>query len=80
MFRAHLTVFGAFLALFCSFGQMNAFGTFQAWYAANQLRDMSPSAISWIGSVQLFVFFLSVSAFSYASLYTRVFPDLDRLQ
>lgn len=28
-FRAHLTVFGAFIALFCTFGQMNAFGTFQ---------------------------------------------------
>lgn len=59
--RAWLTVFGAFLALFCSFGQMNAFGTFQSWYAAHQLADLQPSTISWIGSIQLWVFFFSVS-------------------
>ncbi|OSD03768.1 MFS general substrate transporter [Trametes coccinea BRFM310] len=56
---AWLTVFGAFLALFCSFGQMNAFGTFQSWYTAHQLRDQHPSTIAWIGSVQLWVFFFS---------------------
>ncbi|EPS95561.1 hypothetical protein FOMPIDRAFT_61017 [Fomitopsis schrenkii] len=54
-----LTVFGAFLALFCSFGQLNAFGTFQTWYADHQLSHLSPSTISWIGSLQLFVFFFS---------------------
>ena len=58
---AWLTVFGAFLALFCSFGQMNAFGTFQSWYTTHQLRDLHPSTIAWIGSVQLWVFFFSVS-------------------
>ncbi|CDO68086.1 hypothetical protein BN946_scf184788.g17 [Trametes cinnabarina] len=56
---ACLTVFGAFLALFCSFGQMNAFGTFQSWYTMHQLRDLQPSTIAWIGSVQLWVFFFS---------------------
>ncbi|RPD76916.1 MFS general substrate transporter [Lentinus tigrinus ALCF2SS1-7] len=56
---AWLTVFGAFLALFCSFGQMNAFGTFQSWYTTHQLRDLHPSTIAWIGSVQLWVFFFS---------------------
>ncbi len=61
---AWLTVFGAFLALFCSFGQMNAFGTFQSWYTTHQLRDLHPSTIAWIGSVQLWVFFFSVSAMS----------------
>lgn len=58
---AWLTVFGAFLALFCSFGQMNAFGTFQSWYTTHQLRDLHPSTVAWIGSVQLWVFFFSVS-------------------
>ncbi|KAI8992841.1 MFS general substrate transporter [Trametes punicea] len=56
---AWLTVFGAFIALFCSFGQMNAFGTFQSWYTTHQLRDLHPSTVAWIGSVQLWVFFFS---------------------
>ena len=58
---AWLTVLGAFLALFCSFGQMNAFGTFQSWYTTHQLHDLQPSTVAWIGSVQLWVFFFSVS-------------------
>lgn len=61
---AWLTVFGAFLALFCSFGQMNAFGTYQSWYTTHQLQDMHPSTVAWIGSVQLWVFFFSVRALS----------------
>ena len=62
---AWLTVFGAFLALFCSFGQMNAFGTFQSWYTTHQLRDLHPSTVAWIGSVQLWFFFFSVRETSY---------------
>lgn len=57
--RAWLTVLGGFIALFCSFGQLNAFGTFQAWYATHQLSHLHPSTISWIGSLQLWVFFFS---------------------
>ncbi|EPQ54896.1 monocarboxylate permease [Gloeophyllum trabeum ATCC 11539] len=56
--RGYLTVLGAFLALFCSFGLISSFGTFQSWYADHQLYR-SPSAISWIGSLQLWVFFFS---------------------
>ncbi|KAH7927642.1 MFS general substrate transporter [Leucogyrophana mollusca] len=56
--RAWLTVFGSFMALFCSFGQMNAFGTFQSWYSDNQLSHLSPFTISWIGSLQLWTFFV----------------------
>lgn len=59
--QAWLTVFGAFLALFCTFGQLNSFGTFQTWYAEHQLRDLPPSTIAWIGSLQLWIFFFSVS-------------------
>lgn len=59
--RAWLTVFGAFLALFCTFGQLNSFGTFQSWYADHQLHHLPQSTISWIGSLQLWVFFFSVS-------------------
>ncbi|KAJ6549934.1 MFS general substrate transporter [Mycena capillaripes] len=57
--KGYLAVFGAFMALFCTFGQMNAFGTFQAWYAEHQLSYLEPSTIAWIGSLQLWVFFFS---------------------
>ncbi|KAF7342736.1 Monocarboxylate permease-like protein [Mycena sanguinolenta] len=57
--KGYLTVFGAFMALFCTFGQMNAFGTFQTWYAEHQLSHLEPSTIAWIGSLQLWVFFFS---------------------
>ncbi|KAI0738847.1 major facilitator superfamily domain-containing protein [Daedaleopsis nitida] len=56
---AWFTVFGAFLALFCTFGQLNAFGTFQTWYAEHQLSHLPPSTIAWIGSLQLWIFFFS---------------------
>ncbi|KAG0701895.1 MFS general substrate transporter [Suillus ampliporus] len=52
-----LAVSGAFLALFCSFGQMNAFGTYQSWYSDHQLSNHSQFSISWIGSLQLWSFF-----------------------
>ncbi|KAG5715111.1 putative transporter MCH4 [Termitomyces sp. T112] len=58
-FKAYLTVFGAFLALFSSFGHISSFGTYQAWYSGHQLHHFPPSTISWIGSLQLWVFFVS---------------------
>lgn len=58
--RAWLAVFGGFLALFCSFGQLTAFGTFQTWYSAHQLASTSLFSISWIGSLQLWIFFFMV--------------------
>ncbi|KAK7689981.1 hypothetical protein QCA50_006621 [Cerrena zonata] len=58
-FKAWATVAGAFLALLCTFGQLTSFGTFQSWYAEHQLQHMTPSTISWIGSLQLWVFFFS---------------------
>ncbi|KAJ7822973.1 MFS general substrate transporter [Mycena olivaceomarginata] len=57
--KGYLTIFGAFVALFCTFGQMNAFGTFQEYYAEHQLSHLNPSTIAWIGSLQLWVFFFS---------------------
>jgi hypothetical protein len=59
--HGYLTVLGAFFALFAAFGQSMAFGSFQLWYSQNQLVDYTASDISWIGSVQLWVFFISVS-------------------
>ena len=66
--RANLTVLGAFIVLFCTFGQMNAFGTFQAWYTEHQLANLPPSTISWIGSLQLWIFFFSVGRCQFLSV------------
>ena len=66
---AWLTVIGAFLALLCTFGQLTSFGTFQSWYSTHQLQQLPPSTISWIGSLQLLVFFFSVSS-SLTNVYT----------
>jgi hypothetical protein len=71
-----MTVFGAFVALFCTFGQMNAFGTFQTWYAAHQLNHLPASTISWIGSLQLWVFFFSVCPYSSSAPRDSYGPDL----
>ena len=71
--RSYLTVFGAFLALFCTFGQMNSFGTYQTWYKQNQLHHLPPSTISWIGSLQLWVFFFSV--WFHISYFGHLSPD-----
>ncbi|TEB24234.1 MFS general substrate transporter [Coprinellus micaceus] len=57
--RAALAVLGGFVALFCTFGQMNSFGTFHSYYSRHQLQYLTPSKISWIGSLQLWVFFFS---------------------
>ncbi|KAG2742762.1 hypothetical protein P692DRAFT_20748496, partial [Suillus brevipes Sb2] len=61
--HGYLTVLCAFFALFAAFGQSMAFGSFQVqlWYSQNQLVDYTASDISWIGSVRLWVFFISVS-------------------
>jgi MFS family permease len=75
--RRWLAVLGAFLALFCTFGQLSSFGTYLSWYSHNQLSSYSPSTISWIGSLQLWVFFFSVSA-SVAPETTKVYKPFDQ--
>lgn len=67
-----LSAIGAFLALLCTFGQMNAFGAFLAYYKDHQLASYSSAVISWIGSIQLFVFFVSVCS-CYCNYYSRMF-------
>jgi hypothetical protein len=59
-FKAYLTVLGAFMAFASTFGQMSAFGTYQAWYGSHQLQHLPATSISWIGSLQFWVFFFSV--------------------
>ncbi|PVF96839.1 MFS general substrate transporter [Serendipita vermifera] len=51
---AWLTVFGAWCILFSTFGMTNAYGVYQDFYVRHFLSNETPSAIGWIGSVQLF--------------------------
>ncbi|KAK9460380.1 major facilitator superfamily domain-containing protein [Lipomyces oligophaga] len=56
--HAWLTVFGAFCTQFCSFGWINTFGIFQQYYLTHQLENYSPTAVSWISSLQSSVMFM----------------------
>ncbi|TCD70263.1 hypothetical protein EIP91_004164 [Steccherinum ochraceum] len=56
--RAWMIVFGCTCGAFATFGYLNAWGVFQAYYEENTLQHVSPSTIAWIGSIQnAFVFF-----------------------
>jgi MFS family permease len=55
---AWLQVLGGFFLLFNSWGIINTFGSYQAYYETNLLADSSPSSISWIGSIQAFLLLL----------------------
>lgn len=50
--EAWLVVSGGFASLFSSFGWINAIGVFQTEWEKNQLRNYSPSTISWIPSLE----------------------------
>jgi MFS family permease len=54
-FVAWLQVGCGFLALFNSWGIVNAFGAYQQYYESNRLSDETSSTISWIGSIQGFM-------------------------
>lgn len=62
-FRAWLQVLGAFFLFFNTWGIINTFGSYQAYYKTTLLPDVSPSAISWVGSIQAFLL-LAVGALS----------------
>lgn len=55
--QAWLTVLGGFCILFCSFGWINTIGVFQDYYQTHQLAGYSPSTVSWIPSLEIFVMF-----------------------
>lgn len=58
--HAWQTVLAGWLCQFCSFGLINALGTFQLIYETDILKSKSSSSISWILTMQLFLmFFLS---------------------
>ena len=48
---AWVQVLGSWCVLFCTFGLVNSFGVYQAYYEAT-LPGTSASAISWVGSIQ----------------------------
>lgn len=50
--QAWLTVAGASVALFVSFGWVNCIALFQSEYETNQLKDYSSSEVSWITSME----------------------------
>ncbi|KAJ3551697.1 hypothetical protein NP233_g13029 [Leucocoprinus birnbaumii] len=49
---AWTVVFGSACCMFSTFGLLNCFGVFQAYYQETLLNDRSPSSIAWIGSIQ----------------------------
>ncbi|KAF2731844.1 MFS general substrate transporter [Polyplosphaeria fusca] len=55
---AWLQVLGAFFLFFNSWGIINTFGSYQAYYESDLLPNSSPSAISWVGSIQAFLLLL----------------------
>ncbi|OQO10511.1 hypothetical protein B0A48_03808 [Cryoendolithus antarcticus] len=55
---AWLQVLGSFFLFFNSWGIVNTFGTYQAYYETGILASSTPSAISWIGSIQAFLLML----------------------
>ncbi|KAJ7117706.1 MFS general substrate transporter [Mycena epipterygia] len=57
-FRAWLVVTGTIASSISTFGYVNAWGVFQAYYQQNLLKDIPPSNIAWIGSVQYSLVFL----------------------
>ncbi|KAL4911334.1 hypothetical protein BDW74DRAFT_7621 [Aspergillus multicolor] len=56
-FRAWSVALGNAGVMFCTLGYINSWGVYQAYYEANQLRNSTASAISWIGSLQSFSIF-----------------------
>ncbi|KAF2503373.1 MFS general substrate transporter [Lophium mytilinum] len=52
---AWLVVLGTWCTSFCSFGWLNSVGVFQEYYQVELLSNYSPSTISWIPSLQIFL-------------------------
>ncbi|KAJ3479495.1 hypothetical protein NLI96_g9017 [Meripilus lineatus] len=56
--RAWLVVLGAACGTFATFGYVNAWGVFQAYYQETLLKDTPPSTIAWIGSIEYALIFI----------------------
>jgi hypothetical protein len=64
---AYSVVLGSWLLFIATFGYVNAFGVYQAYYIS--ALGTSSSAISWIGSVQIWI------QFSMGLLVGKLFDD-----
>ena len=53
--QAYLKVLGCFFVNFITLGLASAFGSYQAYYEETLLQTYSSSAISWIGTIQVFL-------------------------
>ncbi|KAI1412361.1 MFS general substrate transporter [Hypoxylon sp. FL1857] len=57
--RAWLVAAGACCVFFSALGFANAFGVFEEYYLTHQLKGESPDKVAWIGSLAIFLQFLS---------------------
>lgn len=55
--RGWLAVVGCWCVMFFTFGYLNAFGIYEAYYLETFLKNHSPSDVAWIGSIQVFAQF-----------------------
>jgi hypothetical protein len=55
--KAWLNAFGGFCIFFGCLGFTSCFGVLQEYYSTHQLADLSPSKVSWIGSLSNFIQF-----------------------
>ncbi|KAJ6480279.1 MFS general substrate transporter [Mycena sanguinolenta] len=67
--KAWATVAGSFLFMFCGFGYSTSFGVYQDFYGRAYLPHSSSSAISWIGSTNLFI--ILTGGFIFGRLHDR---------
>ncbi|KAJ6622513.1 major facilitator superfamily domain-containing protein [Mycena sp. CBHHK59/15] len=56
--KAWLTILGASLVALATFGPVNAYGAFNDYYETTYLSNYSPTLISMIGSIQLFMLYI----------------------
>ncbi|KAL3461866.1 major facilitator superfamily domain-containing protein [Aspergillus heterothallicus] len=61
--KAWLVVIGGWCCLFCSYGWINTIGLFQTYYQEHLLHSYSPSAVSWITSVETGMMYLSTPVY-----------------
>ncbi|KAJ6783646.1 hypothetical protein PWT90_06989 [Aphanocladium album] len=56
---AWMALLSSWCMLFCTFGMINCIGTFQGYYQEVYLREYSPSTVSWIPSLQIFIAYVT---------------------
>jgi MFS family permease len=71
-FTAWSVCVGAWCCLFASFGWITCIGVFQTYYQENQLKQYSPSSVSWIPSTEIFI--MQLGAPVYGKLFDSYGP------